>query len=132
MSKYACSLYQGNVLIDDNCIIGYDEMMKTYFFQSGEENEIGEPVLWLGVKHKEFLTINELTLKLKKHGYNIKLDEECADFEISNENQSLPKNKSGSVFKKLFPFLQPHKISIFLALKSGNTSLTSKLKRIFG
>ncbi len=106
MSKYACSLYQDNVLIDDNCIVGYDDMMETYFFQSGEENEIGEPALWLGVKHKEFLTINELTLKLKKHGYSVKLDEEHAGLEISNENQSLPKNKSGSVLKKLRSFLK--------------------------
>lgn len=75
MSRYACSLYQNNILIDDNCIAGYDEGLQTYFFQSGEENTEGEPSIWLGVSYQEFTTMDALILKLKRDSYDLEFDE---------------------------------------------------------
>jgi hypothetical protein len=75
MSRYACSLYQNNVLIDDNCIAGYDEGLQTYFFHSGEENADGEPRIWLGLSYQEFITIDALLMKLKGGGYDLEFDE---------------------------------------------------------
>lgn len=75
MSRYACSLYQNNVLIDDNCIAGYDEGLQTYFFQSGEEHTDGAPLIWLGVRYQELTTIDALIFKLKSDGYDLEFDE---------------------------------------------------------
>jgi hypothetical protein len=75
MSRYACSLHQNSVLIDDNCIAGYDEGMQTWFFQSGEENTDGAPLMWLGVCYQEFTTMDALILKLKSDGYDLEFDE---------------------------------------------------------
>lgn len=51
MSRHAIDLGK-----DDNCIIGFDPMMETLFFQSGEANaKTSEPYLWLGADSREFL-----------------------------------------------------------------------------
>lgn len=43
--RYACEFYKSGNMIDDNCIIGFDEPMRTFFFQSGEEDEGGTPLI---------------------------------------------------------------------------------------
>lgn len=76
MSRYPCYLYQDEKMIDDNCIIGYDEQMGTYFFQSGEETDEGEPIIWLGTLYQEFARLNWLMAKLENSGYTLKIDQE--------------------------------------------------------
>lgn len=63
------------MLIDDNCIAGYDDGLQTYFFQSGEENKDGEPSIWLGVSYQEFTTMDALILRLKSDSYDLEFDE---------------------------------------------------------
>ncbi len=80
MSKYFCELYKkpfwgGLRLIDDNCIIGFDEQMQTFFFQSGEENKYDEPLIWLGKKFKEFCSLQEIEKALAKKKYFLKIDQ---------------------------------------------------------
>lgn len=78
MSRYACSLYRKSFLwkkklLDDNCVIGYDEAMQTFFFQSGQEDKYDQPLIWLGVKFQEYKHVSEIekTLKLNKLILNI-------------------------------------------------------------
>ena len=80
MGRYACclfkkeSFFKKKILIDDNCIIGYDESVRTYFFQSGEEDEVGEPLLWLGYEYRQFRSISQLESTLKKHDLSIEIE----------------------------------------------------------
>lgn len=71
MSRYACNLYKkffwSKQLIDDNCIIGYDEAMQTYFFQSGQENKYDEPLIWLGTEFQQYKNLSEIEKALKLH-----------------------------------------------------------------
>ena len=74
MSRYACSISKNNGLVDDNCTVGYDEPMETYFFQTGAEDENGRPIIWLGTRHREFSTLDDLVTKLSGLGYSFDMD----------------------------------------------------------
>lgn len=79
MSRVACNLYKEsstgkNELIDDNCVIGYDESMETFFFQSGIENSDGDPLIWLGVNFQEYTSIAQIEDELKHHKLILEID----------------------------------------------------------
>lgn len=63
--------------IDTNCIIGYDEPMSTYFFQSGEEDDDGRPIIWLGTRFYEFASLKSLFDAMSAIGITV-LDWELA------------------------------------------------------
>ena len=46
----------GSLSEDESCVIGWDDGMETYFFQSGcvIDNETDEPLIWIGTTHREF------------------------------------------------------------------------------
>ena len=48
----------GSLIEDEDCLIGWDEGMETYFFQSGyvilDCDEGEEPLIWMGTTHKEY------------------------------------------------------------------------------
>lgn len=81
MSRYACNLYKKPLLgkkrlVDDNCIIGYDEAMQTYFFQSGQENEYEEPIIWLGANFQEYKHLSEIEKTLKRNKLILIIEQE--------------------------------------------------------
>lgn len=45
----------GSLTEDDDCFIGWDEGMQTYFFQSGYviNHETDQPLIWIGTSPKE-------------------------------------------------------------------------------
>lgn len=43
MSRYDCAFGD-----DNDCTVGYDVAMGTYFFMTGQEDHDGIPILWLG------------------------------------------------------------------------------------
>ena len=87
MSRYACELYDpSGKLFDDNCVIGYDEMINSFFFQSGEENEQGEPLIWLGKRPREFKTLTSLLKKFLRKGLTLKIHQDYVA-ELSRFNQ---------------------------------------------
>jgi len=50
--------------------------METFFFQSGDENELGAPLLWLGSSYRQFRTIGSLITHLKQSGLEIRISAE--------------------------------------------------------
>lgn len=59
-------------LTDTNATIGYDELMQTYFFQSGlEDHETGEPLHWFGRKRGEFTSFAMLKQYMEQFGMQI-------------------------------------------------------------
>lgn len=57
--------------IDTNCIIGLDEPMDTYFFQSGKEDDDGYPVVWLGTRFSEYTTLESLFAAMNERGLTV-------------------------------------------------------------
>lgn len=78
MSRYDCKLYINNQLLDENCTVGFDEPMETFFFQSGDEDEDGAPKIWLGTKHKQFKVLDSLAVRCKQLGYDLNIEHEDA------------------------------------------------------
>ena len=57
---------------DEDALIGFDEVMETHFFQSGEEDEeTGEPVLWLGFRWREYQSFRALRGAMDE--YNVQI-----------------------------------------------------------
>jgi len=82
MSTYACELYDEDGLLDDNCIIGFDEPMETFFFYSGKENELGVPLILVGQEHRAFRTIASLMIHFEEAGLNLEvLSEDMAELQ---------------------------------------------------
>ncbi len=76
MSSYACELYTNDFLLDDNCIVGFDEPMETFFFLSGDENELGAPLIWLGSSYQQFRTISCIIAYFEQSGVEIRISAE--------------------------------------------------------
>jgi len=78
MNRFACYLYEESFseehLVDDNCVIGYDEPMQTFFFQSGEEDEEGAPLIWLGIEFQQYQSISQIEKALQQHKFVLKID----------------------------------------------------------
>ncbi len=82
MSTHACELYEGDELLDDNCIVGFDEPMETFFFYSGKENELGVPLILVGQEHREFRDIASLMILFEEVGLRLQvLPEDMAELE---------------------------------------------------
>ena len=96
MSLYACDLYRGGELIDDNCVCGYDESMSTFFFKSGKEDEDGMPRIQLGREYFEYKTFSDLLMALHDR-LKIRVWE--------NDFLSLKKEISSTDFEKANQFL---------------------------
>jgi len=59
-------------ITDENAIIGYDDVMQTYFFQSGlTVMETGDPLHWLGQRRGEFLSFEVLKQYMEHLGMKI-------------------------------------------------------------
>lgn len=56
---------------DDDAIIGYDEPMNTYFFQSGIVDKDGNSIIWLGSYHGEFTSFRALWWAIISAGIKI-------------------------------------------------------------
>ena len=54
-------------------MIGYDETMKTYFFQTGKENENSEPLTCLGLRPNEFQRVNDIQRILSNNHLVLKI-----------------------------------------------------------
>lgn len=50
---------------DNNCVIGYDEPLETFFFQSGDEAN-GSPVVWIGKRFREVQTYDDLRREMER------------------------------------------------------------------
>lgn len=79
MSTYACELYDEDGLLDDNCIIGFDEPMETFFFYSGAENELGVPLILIGQELREFRSIASIIIHFEEAGLNLEVLPEDMD-----------------------------------------------------
>ena len=55
---------------DKDCIIGYEELMQTFWFQSGLETDEG-PVIWLGRERGELRSIPALKHALCQAGVTL-------------------------------------------------------------
>jgi|GEM_PF-2921002 len=73
MSRYACNLFRNGKLIDDNSIIGFAEPMHTFFFHSGEEDELGQLRIWVGLEYRQFKTFTEMLELFKAHGCELQV-----------------------------------------------------------
>ncbi|MDF2691416.1 MAG: hypothetical protein K0S29_1271 [Gammaproteobacteria bacterium] len=73
MSRYACHLFKDGKMIDDNCIFGYDDPAETFFFHSGEEDEIGRPRIWIGLEYRQFRTFTAMLELFKAYGYELQV-----------------------------------------------------------
>ncbi len=64
-SRIDCSIGAGS-WFDDNCIVGFDLLAKTFFFVSGREDRAGNPRVWLGTAPGEFATLGELEMAMAR------------------------------------------------------------------
>ncbi|BAO92698.1 hypothetical protein [Caballeronia cordobensis] len=51
----------GALTEDEDCFIGWDDGLKTYFFQSGNvsNRETGQPLIWLGAKPQQYQDLDD-------------------------------------------------------------------------
>lgn len=61
MSRHAISLGE-----DDNCVIGFDPMLETFFFQGGLDEAGDEPLIWLGGDYREHLDLRRLEREIRE------------------------------------------------------------------
>lgn len=60
MSRISCSIPG-----DDDCIVGYDLPLRSFFFMSGRESKDGTPKIWLGRTPCAFPSIGYLEDELR-------------------------------------------------------------------
>jgi len=69
--RYWATVRIGDIT-DENAIIGYDDAMQTYFFQSGlEDSETGDPLHWFGRRRGEFLSLEVLKHYMEHLGMEV-------------------------------------------------------------
>lgn len=58
-------IWKTYLLIDKDCMVGYDLSMQTHYFLTSLINQDGFPLIWLGKKYAEFPTLESLIKKLR-------------------------------------------------------------------